>query len=145
MENKAASSPESVTIQTTVNAPVEKVWEYFSAPEHITKWTFANDDWHAPKADNDLRAGGSFSTRMEAKDGSMGFDFSGTYDDVKQHERIAYTMGDSRKVDIRFKANGDSTEIVETFDAENSHPVEFQRAGWQSILDNFKRYVESSD
>jgi uncharacterized protein YndB with AHSA1/START domain len=131
-----------ITVQATVNAPVEKVWKLWSEPEHITRWSFASPDWHTPSAKNDLRTGGQFSSRMEAKDGSMGFDFGGTYDEVKKHETIRYTLGDNRKVDIRFKNSGNKTEIVQTFDAEQQNPVEMQRGGWQAILDNFKKYAE---
>lgn len=133
-----------ITVQADIQAPVEKVWKYFSEPEHITKWNQATDDWHAPRAENDLRAGGRFLTRMEAKDGSMGFDFTGTYDVVKLHEEIAYTLDDGRKVEIRFIDQGGSTRVVETFEAESSHPVEFQQAGWQAIMDNFKKYTENN-
>jgi uncharacterized protein YndB with AHSA1/START domain len=132
----------SVTIETNVNAPVEKVWKYWSAPEHIVKWNNASDDWHSPKAENDLRTNGKFNVRMEAKDGSFGFDFGGVYDEVKEHELIAYTMGDGRKVNVTFSGSGEQTKIVETFDAESENPVEMQRSGWQAILDNFKRYAE---
>ncbi|MGH2552339.1 MAG: SRPBCC domain-containing protein, partial [Chitinophagaceae bacterium] len=104
----------------------------------------ASDDWHAPIAENDLRAGGTFKTRMEAKDGSMGFDFGGVYDEVKTNELIEYTMGDGRKVSIAFKANGEETKIFETFEAENENPVEMQRGGWQAILNNFKKYTETN-
>ncbi|RNB53893.1 SRPBCC family protein [Brevibacillus gelatini] len=135
--------PKRATVQAVIQAPVEKVWEYWTEPEHITKWNQASDDWHAPRAENDLRVGGKFVTRMEAKDGSMGFDFGGTYDVVKLHEEIAYTMGDGRKVEITFIARGNETEVVETFDAEDIHPVEYQQAGWQAILDNFKKYTET--
>lgn len=131
-----------VTIRAVVQAPVDKVWRYWTEPEHITKWNQASDEWHAPHATNDLRVGGQFVTRMEAKDGSMGFDFGGTYDVVKPHEEISYTLGDGRKVEIVFTARDGETEIVEVFDAEASHPVEFQQAGWQAILDNFKTYTE---
>jgi uncharacterized protein YndB with AHSA1/START domain len=132
-----------VTVETTVNAPVEKVWKTWSEPQHITKWCAASDDWHAPKAENDLRTGGTFSTRMEAKDGSFGFDFGGVYDNVKMNELIEYTMGDGRKVQVIFSPSGDQTIIVETFDAESTNPVEMQKGGWQAILDNFKKYTES--
>jgi uncharacterized protein YndB with AHSA1/START domain len=132
-----------VTVEATVNAPVEKVWKYWSEPQHITKWNQASEDWHSPSATNDLRTGGKFSTRMEAKDGSMGFDFGGVYDEVKKHQVIAYTMGDNRKVKVTFTPNGNNTRVVETFDAESENPVDFQKAGWQSILDNFKKYTES--
>lgn len=132
-----------ITVESTINAPVEKVWEYWSKPEHITKWNAASDDWHSPRAENDLRPGGKFSARMEAKDGSMGFDFAGVYDAVTQHEYIAYTMEDDRKVEVRFSREGNATKVVESFDAEDMNPHDMQRAGWQSILDNFKKYAES--
>ena len=132
-----------ITVETIVNAPVAKVWEYWTKPEHITKWNFASDDWHSPRAENDLRTGGKFSARMEAKDGSMGFDFGGVYDDVRENEYIEYTLGDDRKVKIYFKGQGDSTHVKESFEAENTHSIELQRGGWQAIMDNFKKYVES--
>jgi uncharacterized protein YndB with AHSA1/START domain len=133
-----------ITVESTINAPVEKVWKYWSAPEHITKWCSPSEDWHAPRAENDLTTGGKFSTRMEAKDGSFGFDFGGVYDEVKTNELIEYTMSDGRKVIIQFTSNGNETKVVETFDAENEHPVDFQKAGWQAILDNFKKYTEGN-
>lgn len=133
----------AINIKTTVNAPVEKVWKIWSSPEHITKWSSASEDWHTPKAENDLRPGGRFSSRMEAKDGSMGFDFNGTYDVVKPHEKIGYTLGDGRKVDIYFRSHGETTDIDQTFEPEHSNPEDMQRAGWQAILDNFKKYTES--
>lgn len=133
-----------ITVESTVNAPVEKVWNYFSAPEHITQWCAASPDWHAPKAENDLQVGGKFLTRMEAKDGSFGFDFGGVYDQVKANELIEYTMGDGRKVEVHFSSNGNETKIVETFDAENTHSLEMQKGGWQAILDNFKQYTEAN-
>lgn len=132
-----------ITVETTVNAPVEKVWKTWSEPQHIKNWCAASEDWHAPKAENDLRTGGTFNTRMEAKDGSFGFDFGGVYDNVKKNELIEYTMGDGRKVHVIFSPSGDQTKIVETFDAESTNPVEMQRGGWQAILDNFKKYTES--
>lgn len=138
MENQT-----NVTVQTVIEAPVEKVWNYWTDPNHITQWYQASDDWHAPRAENDLRVGGKFVTRMEAKDGSAGFDYSGTYDVVKLHEEISYTLDDGRKVNVTFIARGDETEVIETFEAESIHPVEFQKAGWQAILDNFKTYTES--
>jgi uncharacterized protein YndB with AHSA1/START domain len=134
---------EMIVVQTTINAPVAKVWQYFTLPEHITQWSFASDEWHTPTATNDLKPGGHFTSRMEAKDGSMGFDFAGTYDAVKNHEHIAYTMGDNRKVAIEFKENGNTTTLVESFEPETTNPVEMQRGGWQAILDNFKKYVEA--
>jgi len=134
----------SITIENTVKAPVEKVWEFWTGPEHITKWAYASDDWHAPRAENDLRAGGKFLTRMEAKDGSFGFDFGGVYDDVKTNELIEYTIGDGRKVVVHFTKKGNETGIVSTFEAESTNPIEMQRGGWQAILDNFKKYVEAN-
>lgn len=134
-----------ITVESTVNAPVEKVWEFWGKPEHITKWSNASDDWHTPTAENDLRTGGKFSSRMEAKDGSMGFDFGGVYDEVRNNEYIAYTMGDGRKVNVTFAPQGNSTKITESFEAESMNPVEMQQAGWQAILNNFKKYTESSN
>lgn len=138
------SNNTKITIEASVKAPVEKVWKMWSNPEDIKKWNSASDDWHTPHAENDLRTGGKFSSRMEAKDGSFGFDFGGVYDEVKDHETIAYTMADDRKVKITFKANGGETHIVQTFDAESQNPVEMQRDGWQAILDNFKKYAEAN-
>ena len=134
----------TITVQNIVKAPVEKVWKFWSGPEHITKWANASDDWHTTRAENDLRAGGKFLSRMEAKDGSFGFDFGGVYDQVKTNELIAYTMGDGRKVVVNFTANGNETKIVETFDAEETHSIEMQQGGWQAILDNFKKYTEAN-
>src|SRR4051812_32396904 len=134
----------SITIETTVNAPAENVWNFFNGPEHIVKWGAASPDWHTTKADNDLRTGGSFLYRMEAKDGSFGFDFGGVYDDVKTNEVMAYTMGDGRKVNILFANDDNGTKVTETFEAESQNPVEMQRMGWQAILDNFKAYTEAN-
>lgn len=133
-----------ITVENTVNAPVEKVWKFWSGPEHITKWNNASDDWHTPWAKNDLRTGGQFSCRMEAKDGSFGFEFGGTYDEVKTNELIAYTMGDGRKVKVIFTSQGNATKVTETFEAETENSVELQRGGWQAILDNFKKYTEAN-
>jgi uncharacterized protein YndB with AHSA1/START domain len=133
----------AITIETTVKAPVEKVWTLWSGPEHITQWATPSPDWHTTTAQNDLQVGGKFNSRMEAKDGSMGFDFGGVYDEVKPHELIEYTLGDGRKVVTHFTAKGDTTEIVQTFEAEEMNPAEYQKAGWQAILDNFGKYTES--
>jgi len=133
-----------LTVENTINAPIEKVWEYWTKPEHLTKWNNASDDWHTPWAKNDLRQGGSFAARMEAKDGSMGFDFGGVYDAVKPNEYIEYTLGDGRKVKINFTANGNTTKVVERFEAETANSLELQQGGWQAILDNFKKYTEAS-
>ena len=139
-----ATDKQAITVTATVKAPVEKVWKYWNTPDHVTKWNNASDDWHSPAGENDLRNGGQFKYRMEAKDGSMGFDFGGTYDEVKEHERIQYTMGDGRRVHVMFKGNGNETTVEETFEAEETNPVEMQRNGWQSILNNFKKYAEEN-
>jgi uncharacterized protein YndB with AHSA1/START domain len=134
----------TITVESTVKAPVEKVWNFWTLPEHITKWNNASEDWHTPHAENDLRVGGKFASRMEAKDGSFGFDFGGVYDEVKPLELIEYTIGDGRKVKVTFLSKGNETKITETFEAEGQNPIEMQRGGWQSILDNFKKYVETN-
>jgi uncharacterized protein YndB with AHSA1/START domain len=139
-----AQSKTVLTVQNIINAPIEKVWAYWTTPEHITKWCNASEDWHTPNATNDLRVGGKFSTRMEAKDGSMGFDFGGVYDVVNINEYIAYTLEDDRKVNISFTADGNSTKVVENFEAENENPIEMQQGGWQAIMDNFKTYTETN-
>ncbi len=131
-----------ITVEATINAPIAKVWELWTMPEHICNWCFASADWQAPWAKNDLRKGGKFTTRMEAKDGSFGFEFGGVYDEVKQNSFISYTMDDSRTAEIIFKSIGSATEVVETFEAESENPVEMQKDGWQAILNNFKAYVE---
>lgn len=131
-----------ITIETTIQSPVEKVWECWTSPEHIVNWNFASDDWSCPTAQNDLKPGGKFVYRMEAKDGSMGFDFSGTYDEVIEHERIVYTLDDERKVEIIFEYDENQVRLIESFEAEDIHTAEQQRAGWQMILENFKEYVE---
>lgn len=132
----------TLTVEANINAPIEKVWKTWTEPEHIMQWSNASDDWHTPKAENDLRAGGKFMSRMEAKDGSFGFDFGGIYTHVKPHELIAYTLGDGRKVTIGFTSEGNTTHIKEEFEAEGENPLEMQQAGWQAILDNFKKHVE---
>jgi uncharacterized protein YndB with AHSA1/START domain len=133
----------TLTVEATVNAPVEKVWQFWTSPEHLMQWNNASDDWHTPKAENDLRVGGKFLSRMEAKDGSFGFDFEGVYDEVKTNSIIAYTMGDGRKVRSTFTGNGNQTEVVSEFEAESENPLEMQKVGWQAILDNFKKYTET--
>jgi uncharacterized protein YndB with AHSA1/START domain len=133
----------AITVETIVNAPVEKVWACWNEPQHIMKWCQASDDWHAPAAENDVRTGGKFKTTMAAKDGSFSFDFGGTYTQVQPNKVIDYVMDDGRKVHIEFSVNGKETKVVETFEAESENPVEMQRGGWQAILDNFKKYTES--
>ena len=139
----ATQSSTVITVENTINAPVKKVWEYWTMPEHIIHWNNASDDWHTPYAKNDLQVGGKFTARMEAKDGSFGFDFEGKYDAITPQEYIEYTIADGRKVKIFFTAEDSSTKVKEIFEAENQNSVEMQRAGWQSILDNFKKYVEN--
>lgn len=140
---KTTAEKTTITVSAKIKAPIEKVWEFWSEPKHITQWNAASIDWHSPWAQNDLRAGGRFTARMEARDGSSGFDFGGVYDIVKPLQEIAYTMDDGRKVHISFEQNGDYTTVTETFEAENEYSHEFQKSGWQAILDNFKKYVES--
>lgn len=132
----------NITIEATVNAPIDRVWKYWNEPEHIKNWAFASDDWHCPASANDLRVGGSFSSTMAAKDGSFSFDFGGIYDEVETNKYIAYTLGDGRKVSVTFTTDGDSTHIVQTFEAEETNPVEMQQGGWQAILNNFKKHTE---
>ena len=134
----------NITVETTVNVPVEKAWAYFTTPEHITKWNFASDDWQCPIAENDLKPGGKFSSRMEAKDGSFGFDFGGVYDAVEINKKIEYTLGDERKVRVDFSEQGNATHVREIFEAEDMNSIELQKGGWQAILDNYKKYVESN-
>ncbi len=138
-----ATGKPTIKVEATVNAPVEKVWKLWTNPEHVTQWNHASDDWHSPRAENDLRPGGNFLYRMEAKDGSFGFDFTGTYDEVIPNEYIEYTLGDGRKVKTDFRAVEGTTKIVVVFEAEQTHTEEMQRQGWQAIIDNFKKYAES--
>lgn len=131
-----------ITVEALVRAPIDTVWEAWTAPAHITKWNAASDDWHTPHAEADLRAGGAFLSRMEAKDGSVGFDFTGTYTRVEPPHRLAYEIADGRAVSVTFAEEDDGVRIVETFDAETVHSEEMQRAGWQAILDRFVAYTE---
>lgn len=135
-----------ITVQVHVAAPIEKVWEYWTNPEHITHWNFASDDWECPGGTNDLRVGGAFTSRMQAKDGSSGFDFSGIYTEIVPQERIFYVMSgeDERKVDVTFTDVGDGILVTESFETETENPPEMQQAGWQAILDNFKKHVENA-
>ena len=134
---------ETITVQTVVNAPIAKVWECWSKPEHITGWVFASDDWEAPVAENDLRVRGKFKTVMAAKDKSAAFDFTGTYTAVKENELIEYDMDHGRHVKVLFEDTPSGVKVTETFDPENENSKEMQRSGWQAILDNFKKYAES--
>jgi uncharacterized protein YndB with AHSA1/START domain len=133
-----------ITVETMISADAQKVWDYYTNPEHITKWNFASDDWHCPKAENDLRVGGKLLSRMEAKDGGFGFDLEAVYDEVVEHKKISYTMLDSRQATTDFNNSGNKTKVTIVFDAETQNSVDLQRTGWQAILDNFKKYVESN-
>jgi uncharacterized protein YndB with AHSA1/START domain len=139
----------AITVETIVNAPIEKVWECWNEPDHITKWAFASDDWEAPYAENDLKVGGMFKTTMAAKDKSASFDFTGTYTDVRNYELIEYDMDkapeevESRHVKVEFAETPEGVKVTTTFDPENENSIDMQRAGWQAISDNFKKYVES--
>lgn len=139
MEN----SDQKITVEVTINASINTVWESWTQPQHIINWSFASDDWHSPKAENDLKVGGKFSSRMEAKDGSVGFDFEGKYTAVEDKKTIEYAMSDGREVSISFEDLGGSTKITETFDPESVNSLELQKNGWQAILDNFKKYTET--
>ena len=139
METKVATR---IKIQATIQAPIDKVWKCWTTPEDIVKWNYASDGWHSPHAENDLRVGGRFITRMEAKDGSMGFDFGGLYGKVIVNKLIEYSMDDGRKVIVNLTPLENITEVSETFDAESENSIEVQHDGWQSILNNFKKYVE---
>jgi uncharacterized protein YndB with AHSA1/START domain len=132
-----------ITISITINSDIKTVWDAWTNPLHITKWNFASDDWHCPSATNTLKPGGTFSYRMEAKDGSMSFDFEGSYDEVILHERITFSLVDDRIVEVEFSTDGSLTTVSETFEAEDDHTAEQQRAGWLAILVNFKKHVES--
>jgi uncharacterized protein YndB with AHSA1/START domain len=133
----------NITIETTVKAPLARVWEAYTSPADIVKWNFASDDWHCPSASGDLREGGAFSSRMEAKDGSFGFDFAGTYTKVVTNELIEYAFGD-RTARVAFSEGPDGVKVEVSFEAEETHSADMQRGGWQAILDNFKKHVEST-
>ena len=132
-----------ITVTTIVNVPLQKAWEYWTQPEHITKWNFASDDWECPKATNDLKVGGEFSYTMAAKDGSFSFDFGGVYTEVVEYETIKYELGDSRKIEVTFKEVDGGVEVTEVFDPETENPRDMQQGGWQSILNNYKKHAES--
>lgn len=142
---------EPITVQATVNAPIEKVWEYWNKPEHITGWAFASNDWEAPAAENDLRVGGMFKTTMAAKDPSTGsgqvresFDVIGTYTNVIPQKTIEYNLEDNRRVVVKFEQMENQTKITETFEPYPEYSDDIERGGWQAILDNFKKYVEGN-
>lgn len=132
-----------ITIEALIAASPEKVWDYYNSPKHITKWNHASDDWHCPKAENDMKIGGTYLARMEAKDGSFGFDFKAIYDEIIPMAKVAYTLEDERKVVTTFEKQGEQTKVTTVFDAEGMNPIDMQKAGWQAILNNFKRYTET--
>ncbi len=138
MENKTI-----ITVSCTVKSSIEKAWECWTLPEHLQQWNFASDDWHCPKATNDLRVGGKFTATMAAKDGSFSFDFEGTYSEVIPLQSIKYHIIDGREVSIHFEVTPEGILITESFEAEKTHSVEMQQGGWQAILDNFKKYAEA--
>lgn len=133
-----------ITVTATVNADAKKVWDYYTNPEHITKWNFADPSWQCPSASNDMRVGGKYSARMEAKDGSFGFEFEATYDEVVDGKKFTYIMPDGRQASVSFNENGNQTEVEVTFDPEGQNPLEMQKNGWQAILNNFKNYTEEN-
>lgn len=133
-----------ITVQNTINASIDKVWEFWTQPEHIKNWSFASAEWHTPYAENDLREGGKFKSTMAAKDGSMSFDFGGEYTLVENHKAIEYVLDDGRKVEITFTETPDGVEIIQSFDPETQNSEEMQQGGWNAILDNFKSYVEQN-
>jgi uncharacterized protein YndB with AHSA1/START domain len=133
-----------ITVETTVNAPVSKVWDYWTTPDHITKWNNASDDWHTPWAKNDLEIGGKLEARMEAKDGSFGFEFWGTYVDIIPESYLSIVLGDGRTWKVFFEEKDGGTIVTETFEAEAENSAEMQQQGWQAILDNFKKYTEAN-
>ena len=133
---------QTITVSVAVNASIETVWNYWNSPKAIVEWYIATETWHTPKAEIDLKAGGAFSYRMEAKDGSFGFDFCGVFDIIVEHSLIEITLGDNRKVKITFESKGIDTIVTEVFEAEKVNPIEMQQLGWQTILNSFKKYVE---
>lgn len=133
-----------ITVRAEIKAPIDKVWSFFTGPEHIVRWNNASDDWHTPRAENDLRVGGRFMSRMEARDGSDGFDFSGTYTRVEPLVEIAYKLDDERLVHVSFVAEGPGTIVTTTFEAEQTNSLELQQTGWQAILNNLKKYAETN-
>lgn len=136
-------SNSKITVQTTVNAPAKKVWDYYNDPSRIIHWNFADPSWHCPKAENDMRIGGTYKARMEAKDGSFGFDFEAIYSEIIEGKQFTYQFG-GRAATVRFNDLGGHTEVIVTFDPEKENPVEMQRGGWLAILTNFKNYTENN-
>lgn len=142
--SKEKMNTDVITISAEIDAPIEKVWEYFTEDQHIVKWNNASPDWHTPVAKNDLNIGGTFLYRMESRDGKIGFDFEGTYEEIQEHKLIIYFIADGRKVIVRFDSDENTTTVTETFEPEEVNSFEMQRSGWQAILNNFKEYVENN-
>jgi uncharacterized protein YndB with AHSA1/START domain len=132
-----------INVEARIKAGREKVWDYYTRPEHITNWNFAIPEWHCPSASNDMRVGGTYKARMEAKDGSFGFDFEAVYKSIEPGKHFTYSLGDTREVNVNMSEEGNDTLVSVTFDAENQNPIEMQKGGWQSILNNFKSYCET--
>ena len=133
----------NITIETLVHAPINLVWDTWNSPNHVVHWNHASDDWHSPKAENNFVVGGKFVYRMEAKDNSFGFDFSGTYEEIVDKKRVVTRLDDNRLVKTEFHVENDSVRIVDTFEAEDQNSIELQREGWSAILNNYKLYTES--
>lgn len=143
MERKADMTKQQITIKTTIDAPVERVWEAYTTPADITRWNFASDEWCCPSAEADLKVGGAYKARMEAKDGSLGFDFEAIYDEVEPNKALTLVMTDGRKARTTFVTTENGTEVTTVFDAEDQNSIAMQRDGWQAILNNFKRHAEN--
>lgn len=147
--NEEIRNKGEIMVETPINEPIDKVWEMYTNPVHIMRWNHASDDWHSPSATSDLRVNGEFKIRMEARDGSAGFDFNGVYTEVSpaedmEHKVLAYTMDDGRRARIEFTAVGNSTHVRVTFDPEQENSAALQKSGWQAILNNFKDYAETN-
>lgn len=138
------SAPEPITVSVSVRASPRRAWEMFTDPSSVTEWNFASPDWHCPRAENELREGGKFRYRMEARDGSFGFDFEGTFLELSPPTRLRYSLGENREVVVQFTGQGERTLVTESFTPEPTHSLEQQRSGWQSILENYKRHVEAA-
>lgn len=137
--------PNKIKIHTQVQSTIDKVWDAWTNPKHIVHWNFATSDWHCPAATNELKVGGKFSTTMASKNGEFSFEFGGIYDLVEYPSHLAYTLEDGRKVKALFESNSEGVLVTELFDPEDQNPIELQQAGWQSILNNFKSYVEQME
>ena len=136
------ASEGKIEIESKINAELDRVWEYWTKPEHITKWNNASEDWLCPNAENDLKEGGKFKYRMESQDGKVGFDFAGTYKEVREKEKLTYELEDGRNAEVTFSEEDGNVRIKEILDTEDENPVDQQEQGWKSILQNFKAYTE---